>query len=145
MPEKNPDHENPETNKPAFSDDSDEFLPEEILEAVPEDQRGKVASMIRQTMITGVMSSGNPLADKITSEHITEIINRSDARDNRDREERKSERNYSLLILIIVLAFVTFLIVFLVNNENLLINILIAIFSFVGGIGAGQTFFKKKE
>lgn len=61
-------------SKKMESSSSEEIIPEEILEAIPEEDRGKVASIIRQTMISGVMKRSNPLADKMTSEHITQII-----------------------------------------------------------------------
>lgn len=122
----------------------DGILPEEILDAIPEEDRGKVAGIIKRTMISGVMSSNNPIAEKVTSEHISTIISKSDNQDKRDREERKSERNHNLLLIVIALVFVSFLIVFLQRNENLLVKIVIGIISFIGGFGFGQSR-KKKE
>ncbi|NCU32960.1 MAG: hypothetical protein EOM23_08535 [Candidatus Moranbacteria bacterium] len=124
---------------------SDEIIPEEILEAIPEEDRGKFASIIRQTMISGVMKRSNPIADKITPEHITQIISKSDDQDKRDREERKGERYYNLLLIVIALVFIGFLIVFLQTNEDLLIKIVIGIISFVGGFGFGQSRKKKED
>ncbi len=95
-------------------------------------------------MVSGVMRRSNPIADKITTEHITQLISKSDVQDKRDREERKGERNYNLYLIVIGLVFVGFLIVFLQKNEDLLIKIVIAIISFVGGFGFGQSR-KKKE
>lgn len=118
---------------------SEEIIPEEILEAIPEEDRGKVASIIKQTMISGVMRRSNPVADKITSEHITQLIAKSDDQDIRDRKERKGERNYNLILIIIALIFIGFLIIFLQANEDLLIKIIIGIISFVGGFGFGQS------
>lgn len=118
---------------------NEEVIPEEILEAIPEEDRGRVSSIIRQTMISGVMRGNNPIADKITSDHITDLIKKSDDQDVRDREERKGERNYNLILIVIALAFIGFLIVFLQSNEDLLIKIVIGIISFVGGFGFGRT------
>lgn len=123
---------------------NEEIIPDEILEAIPEEDRGKVASIIRQTMISGVMKRSNPIAEKITTEHITQLISKSDELDKRDREERKGERNYNLLLIIIGLVFIGFLIVFLQSNEDLLIKIVIGIISFIGGFGFGQTRIKKE-
>lgn len=69
------------------------IIPEEILKVIPEEDRGRVASIIKETMISGVMRRSNPIADKITTEHITQLISKSDDQDKRDREERKGERN----------------------------------------------------
>ncbi len=123
---------------------SDEIIPEELLEAIPDEDRGRVASIIKQTMISGVIKGANPVADKITPEHITQIIAKSDEFDKRDRKERKNERNYNLLLIIIALLFIGFLIVFLQKNEDLLIKIIIGIISFIGGFGFGQTKLKKE-
>lgn len=135
--------EKPEERK--SSNSAEKIIPEEILEAIPEEDRGKVASIIKQTMISGVMRRSSPIAEKITPEHITQIISKSDDQDNRDREERKSERNYNLILIIIGLVFVGFLIVFLQSNENLLVKIVIGIISFIGGYGFGRTQKKKDE
>jgi len=122
--------------------ESEHFIPDEILEAIPEEDRGKVAAIIRQTMISGVMRR---IADKITSDHITQLISKSDEQDIRDRTERKGERNYNLILIIISLVFVGFLIIFLQSNEDLLIKIVIGIISFLGGFGFGQSRKKKSE
>lgn len=125
--------------------DSEQIIPDEILDAIPEEDRGKVAGIIRQTMISGVMRKNNPIADKITSDHITQLISKSDEQDIRDRTERKGERNYNLILIIIALLFVGFLIIFLQSNEDLLIKIVIGIISFVGGFGFGQSRKNKSE
>lgn len=124
---------------------TDEIIPDEILEAIPEGERGRISSIIRQTMISGVMKRNNPIADKITTEHITQLISKSDNYDKRDREERKGERNYNLVLIVMGLLFVGFLIVFLQSNEELLIKIVIGIISFIGGFGFGQSRIKKDE
>ena len=134
--------ENLKEKEPGSSADANEtadITPEEILEQIPAEHRGRIAAIIKHTMISGVMKSGGPLSDKITSEHISEIIRKSDEQDKRDREERKSERNYNLALVIIALLFIGFLIVYLQNNEQLLVKIVIAIVSFIGGYGFGKT------
>lgn len=121
------------------SSDTDDIIPDEVLDAIPKEDRGKVASIIKQTMVSGVMRRSNPIADKITSEHISQIISRSDDQDKRDRSEKKGERNYNLILIILGLVFIGFLIVFLQSNEDLLIKIVISIISFIGGFGFGQS------
>lgn len=121
------------------NEDELDIIPDEVLEAIPAEDRGKVVSIIKQSMISGVSRRSNPLAEKITSDHITTLITNSDTSDLRDREERKSERNYNLLLIIIGLVFIGFLIVFLQKNLNLLITIITAILSFIGGFGFGKS------
>lgn len=50
--------------------DNDPLIPDEILEAIPVEERGKVISVIKQSMISSVTRRNNPIADKITTEHI---------------------------------------------------------------------------
>lgn len=122
---------------------SEELIPEDLLEKIPEEDRGRVESIVKQTMISGVMRRNNPIADKITTEHISQLILKSDDQDKRDRKERKGERQYNVLLILIGIVFVGFLIVFLQENEDLLIKVVIAIISFVGGFGFGQ--YRKKK
>lgn len=141
VPNKN-DHNNgiTESSEPSPED----LIPEEILKDIPINERGKFAAIIKHTMFSGILRPRSPLSEKITSEHISEIIKRSDEQDKRDREEREKERRYNLLILIIALVFIGFLIVYLNKNENLLIKIIIGLVSFIGGYGFGKTKQKKE-
>jgi len=132
-------------NNPQENPSSEGIIPEEFLEAFPQEERGKVASIVKETMISGVMRRSNPIADKITTEHITQLISKSDDHDKRDREERKSERNYNLWLVLIGLAFIAFLIIFLRENEDLLIKVVIGIISFIGGFGFGLSRKKKTK
>ncbi|NLP59395.1 YrzE family protein [Lutibacter sp. B1] len=119
--------------------DSEGIIPDEILEAIPEEERGKVVSIIKQSMFSGISRRSNPIADKITPDHITTLISNSDENDKRDRVERKSERNYNLILIVIGLLFIGFLIVYLQSNLSLLITIITAILSFIGGFGFGKS------
>lgn len=65
------------------------IIPEEILDVIPEEDRGRVATIIKQTMFSSVMRRGNPIADKITTEHISQLISKSDDADKRDRKRKK--------------------------------------------------------
>ena len=115
-----------------------DIIPEEILDALPEEERGRVASIIKQTMISGVMRQSNPITEKITSDHITQIIDTSDKRDARDRSDKQKEQIYNLVLLTLGLIFIGFLVVFLKDSPELLNKIIIAIIAFVGGFGAGK-------
>lgn len=133
------------TEKTKTSKDSSDLgiIPDDVLEAIPEEERGKVVSIIKQSMFSGISRRSNPIADKITPDHITTLINNSDESDKRDRSERKSERNYNLILVLIGIVFIGFLIVFLHSDMNLLITIITAILSFVGGFGFGKSQKKK--
>ena len=119
--------------------EQDPIIPEEVLEAIPEEERGRFQSIIRQTMISGVMGRRNPIAEKVTSEHITQMISTSDEQDQRDRKERNHERFFNIGLLILGLLFIGFLIVYLKDDKELLTNVIVAILSFIGGFGFGKT------
>ncbi len=134
--------DNSKYNKSAKESDKafvENIIPEEILKDIPTSERGKIAAIIKHTMVSGILSPQNPLSEKITSEHISEIIRRSDEQDIRDREERERERKYNLLVLIIALLFIAFLVIYLNKNEDLLVKIIIGMVSFIGGYGFGKT------
>lgn len=123
----------------------DGIIPKEILESIPVEDRGKFISVFQQSMFSDVMSRSNPISEKITSEHITKLIDNADNQDIRDRAEIRSQRYYNLIIFIIGLIFLGFLIVFLKDDKDLLYKIIIAIISFVGGFGIGRTKHKKED
>lgn len=123
------ENDDPQSQKEATKKENDtDFIPAEILESIPVEERGKIVSVIKQSMFSSISRRGNPIADKITTEHITQIISRSDDQDKRDREERKSQRNYNLILIIIGLVFIGFLIIFLQRDKELLIKIIVAIY-----------------
>lgn len=82
----------PKEEKEAKQEDSNDIIPPEILESIPAEERSKVVGIIKQQMFSSITRRSNPIADKITGEHITQIINKSDEQDKRDRDERKGQR-----------------------------------------------------
>ena len=115
------------------------FIPGEILETIPEKDREKFITVVQEIMFASFVKNNNSLTDKLTPDHITNIINNSDAHDRRDRDERKGQRYYHLLIFIISLIFLGFVIVFLKDDKDLLYKIIIALISFLGGFGIGKS------
>ncbi len=124
------------------SQEEENIIPDDILEEILEEKRGKVVSVFKQSMFSSIMRGSNPIADRITSDHISQLIKNSDEHDLRNRKERKSQRNYNLLLLIIGLIFIGFLIVFLYEDQDLLVNIILDMISFIGGLGFGKSFLK---
>ncbi|MBX2930616.1 MAG: hypothetical protein KF781_01575 [Chitinophagaceae bacterium] len=49
------------------------IIPEEVLKALPVEERGKILSVVQQSMFQGVVRRGNPISEKITSEHISTL------------------------------------------------------------------------
>ena len=117
---------------------SSKVIPNEVLETIPDEERGRLFSIMKETMISSFMSNNDPIAEKITAEHISKVLDNANIQDERDRKERKSEKNYQIVYLLIGLAFIGFLIVYLKDDTELLYKIIIAIISFVGGFGVGK-------
>ena len=120
-------------------EDNGGIIRNELLEAVSDKDREKLITIIQETMFASVTKNSNSLTEKLTPEHITSIINNSDTHDKRDRDERKGQRKHHLLIFILSLAFLAFIIVFLKDDKELLYKIIIAIISFLGGVGIGKS------
>ena len=136
--------ENVEPKKEDFDNNFDSIIPQGILESIPIEDRGKFTAVVRQAMFSSTTNRSNPISDKITTEHITQLITKSDDEDKRDRQERKGQQNYNLLLLVISLVFLGFLIVFLKDDKELLTKIILTIISFLGGFGLGKSNNKKE-
>jgi hypothetical protein len=136
-------HENNSTNGHENNKDHESVIPEEFLnELPPKDRKDFIQSFTR---ISGIFPPQNPLAKKITGEHISELLKFSDASDQRDRQERSNERNHNFKILVTVLVAI-FLICGLfiwAKQEEFLKYIIGAIIGFSGGFGVGKYY--KKE
>lgn len=124
--------------------ENESVIPEEILKALPEKDRKEIMSSI--TQISGVFPRQNPLLKKITSDHITAIIQNANEEDKRDREERSSERkhNYTVLLTAIIAVLLTCGLFIYAQQLEFLKYIIGAIFGFAGGFGIGKTY-KSKE
>jgi Trk-type K+ transport system membrane component len=131
------------TNEKGSSEESKnkigDLIPEELLEAVPEKDRERFITIFQRTAFSSIEKKNNHLTEKITSDHITSIITNSDTQDKRDRDERKGQRRLNLIIFMLSLAFLTFIIVFLKDDKELLYKIIIAVISFLGGVGIGKS------
>ena len=115
------------------------IIPNDLLEAVPDKDRDKLITIIQETVFSGITKSNNNFTEKLTTDHITSIISNSDTLDKRDRDERKGQRIHHLVIFVLSLAFLGFIIIFLKDDKDLLYKIIIAIISFLGGIGLGKS------
>ena len=102
------------------------------------EERSGFKNKYTETIISGIMQKDSSISEKITSEHISKLIENSNAQDERDRNERKSDKNYQIIFLIIILFFIGFLVVFLKDDTELLTKIIITIISFGGGFGIGK-------
>jgi len=84
-----------------------------------------------------IMSSADKVAEKLTPEHITQIIANSEQDDSRQFSAFKWNSIIKLIIFFASLLFAIFLLVFFRNSEYF-ITLLAALFSFLGGLGVGK-------
>lgn len=140
------DSEKQDSEKNKQNEKEESVIPDEILEQLPEEERGRVTSIIRQTMIAGVLGRKNPIADKITSDHIDKILDGSEKNSEREYNEKKNQRWFIFAIILVGIALLIFLTVYLAkDNEATFMKILIPILAFLGGMGAGYGVAKKSE
>ena len=89
------------------------------------------------------------MLDKITSEHITAIIESGNKDDENSFEDSKISKRYNLIYVIIAVVVFLFLIVFLAKeNQDLLLKIIGYIVAIFGGFGGGygyKTYLSKKH
>lgn len=119
---------------------------EAILKTLPEEEQGKFRSVV-STMLQFSGPAPNPLIDKITSEHLTKIIDGSEKQSERVAVDRRESRGHTRFL--VVAGMVTFLIasgIFLWGGQPQLLTTLVQFgIVFAGGLGAGAGFLKSRS
>ena len=126
----NPDH---------VRDEEESAIPPELWESIPPENRRLVIRAVSTiTQISG--PNFNPALRQVTSEHITQLINNSEAQSNRDAEADKSTRRYQFLYFIVALAALLFLLIFFTIREQyeLLAAVITGAMGFGSGFGIGK-------
>jgi hypothetical protein len=105
---------------------------------VPKRVKGMAeAMMLSMRSESHMISSANKIAEKLTPEHITQIIDNAEEEDKRSFSAFKMNSVLRTVYIIISLSFALFLLIFFKDSEYFS-TILTAIFSFLGGIGIGK-------
>jgi hypothetical protein len=129
-------------------DDSIVPIPPDLLKQIPKDIRPKIESSVSTFMaeFTGHSAMPNPLLGKITETHISTIIENVEKDDVRQADAAKSTRRYIFAGFLAVVLVAVALVIFLVKEQStaVLINLIIALFSFAGGFGTGKFFHKEQ-
>ena len=113
-------------------------IPEEAIQKLePEHQK-----MVRKMFTALTIQSGireHPFLKKLTSEHITNLINNDEKSGIRECDDRRDIRKNNNMILWSILGFIIFVCIFftLTNNKDTMFEILKIIAAFAGGFGAG--------
>lgn len=149
------DEKSTENNEPRESTEltgnQNDVVPSDIF-----DGSGEVPKQM-QSIMTAVMRTGslpNPMIDKMTSDHVTQVLTLSEAQDTRqfeafklkqEAEERTTARRqkYALIIICLMLISLFGLVWMFKDSEDFLLKILALIFtaitSFGGGFGIGRS------
>ena len=109
-------------------------------ENLPEPQRAHIEEFIGTAMS---MTMGNPIASKVTEQHITDIIASSSRETDHEYSDRKHSRLISVLFVgfaILVLAAVS-IVLALLGMTELLIEIIKSLGLIAGGFGGGYGFY----
>lgn len=126
-------------------------VPAQLLEKLPPETREQIESFLAMSTYAGPMP--NPIASKITDEHITQLIDlQSKELDHRGTEsgrryeDRDKQRQWLLRLAIVAVAGFLVLVLSLAfaGHSDLVIELVKAAVIFAGGSGAGYGISKLK-
>ena len=121
-----------------LEDNAEIPIPSEVLEKLPVEMRGVIAqSFSASAMVSGPMH--NPMLEKLTSEHISSLIEAVDKDGDRALEDRKHSRIWQTVIvalLVIPIAILLGYFAFLQQNTLVMEIIKLAAVA-LGGFGIG--------
>ena len=111
-------------------------IPSELLERVPPEHRRAVISAVSSfTQLAGPVL--NPIFQRITSDHVSSIIDNRENESIREHEADKSRRKYQFWYFLIAICVVVGLILLFITTDNrdMITPLLAAIAGFLGGLG----------
>lgn len=104
----------------------------------------KLSPEARKVVEVGMMSMQrfgpmpNPIAEKLTPNHIDKILNIAEKDDERSYKDTGQSRKYTLIYILIFAALFIFTTIFLVGSDKELYKETMKLFSvFLGGLGSG--------
>lgn len=114
-----------------------EILPPELLEDLPPE----AASHIRETFLSLSGPMQNPIARKVTGDHITQLIENSAVESKREHDHKANGRLYTLVYVVLgILVFFGLAWMFAKNDPELFKEILKLFTTFAAGLGVGWGF-----
>lgn len=122
-------------------------LPEDLKQIISHLPNQDEQELVKRLIInrTSIHGAANPIADKLTAQHITAIISNAHEQESNGRKERNTHRLFMLTIVLVALGFILALVMLLrAENKDLLITIIAAMLSFLGGLGLGRGFLSGK-
>jgi hypothetical protein len=139
-PQSTPDGAQP--NVPARKRDSEDApaplpIPAEVLESLPPDVRERVEASFTAALYSGPFP--NPIASKVTSEHITQVLNARDRATELEFKDRQHSRKWTALITggVVVAALILILWLGLTGHDALVSDLMKIGVGAVVGAGGG--------
>jgi hypothetical protein len=116
-------------------------IPEEILAGVPSEHRQAIVRAF-SSVTQFAAPVLNPIFQRVTSEHVTGIIDNTENESVREHDANKSQRRYQFAYYASGASLIAGLIVFftLSDNRDLILPIVTAVAGFLGGLATGQRF-----
>lgn len=130
------DAEAGEIQETAPTTEAEDSATETMLEGMPPEAK----KMVMQTlsMQGRIGPAPHPLADKITPEHIAQIITAEEGADKRRYQNTVAARRYGFAYAVLFVLLFIFLTLFLVQADKELYSKALGVFAiFVGGFGSG--------
>lgn len=132
-----------ELNQEHFENELTKDL-DNILEAIPKEDRHEVKKMIGMSMqMGGIISPQVELMKKMTPEHVTSFLEGQKEATRFQFQESRENKIFAGIVLIIVLIFVIAIIILLKDNPDIMEKVLYAagglVAGAIGGYGYGKT------
>lgn len=118
-------------------------IPEAVLGKLPPEVRQQITLLLHQQRIGLPV---NPIASKVTPQHIDKLIDASENESIRDYDDRQSAKKYYVFYVCVFVALFVFIIVYLIDRKPDLIKDLINyVVSFLGGFGLKSYLEKRRK
>ena len=114
-------------------------------DGIPPEYRSIISSFLMSvSREQRLISSADSIAEKVTEEHITKMLDMGAKEDERSHLAFKWNRVIQVIVLLVSLGFAAFLLVFFKDSPHFS-TIVTSIFSFLGGLGIGRFTMTQKE
>jgi hypothetical protein len=122
-----------------------DFIPPEVLQALPEPQRVQLMSAITTLLAIGPMP--NPIAAKMNTAHITKVLELQEKEMDLEHSDRRDSRVQATLVFLAVLVLgVVVILALALSGHDAILGQLIPIGSaLAGGFGGGYAVGRRRS
>jgi uncharacterized membrane protein YdfJ with MMPL/SSD domain len=125
---------------------------ERVLNKISQERGPRV---VEEVLAMGMSQVGNPLHQKMTAEHITQVLELAKLHDERqynltkqandnDDQQKTSSRRYFFWSFVVIVALAVLIIIVFRNQPTILMPAITGLGGFVGGIAAGYGIGRQK-